>query len=605
MKKMSTVIQKIRDALKEANTEDGTTGMGLKPAKNPYFPHEYNAGDNERMEEMWWNDLWRKGNKKKNKALRQQMYKKYNVLGNVQKIIENDVEFKENDVQFEFLNQGHVGGCFMTSVLNLLQLGGKKEALNEVLDKYGKMSLKKLSNDSNFQKMYLTNMKLNDCGYNTYKQPLESLEEKTPDLMALTTDIGFQWFRWKALARATRRKGPYNPNILENPSSTEAYNEEVLKVLRKLIDDGYVFATPFNGHFVAYIGYNDKGFLALGSYGENADKGGFHEVKEAINLADAVNSVLYTKVPDMTMEELSKQVKMITVEKVAEEAKETMKEIQKARTRRGRKKLSKKKKKAPTKKKKGKMTLGQYKIFVEPEVKDMQKLLVNSAKRREEQIKSIIVTGRRKYPEEQRKSIIKTLQACVCVESNGSGSIVTHNGDTFVLTNQHVALEPGTIKFIMWIDGKIGYAETYWVDEERDIGKMRIIDSPKNKVISSLSIHNRIVHNNQLVVQVHNPYHWYNDENTGARKENEYHFPFTVETRKLEVKKNEKDFSHSTENESSVYFGSSGSPLLYRSNNGILGGVIGIHKQWDEITDDFQGVLINDITLRVLPKLKF
>ena len=567
---MSTVIQKIRDALKEANKKDGTTGMGLKPAKNPYFPHEYNAGDNERMEEMWWNDLWRKGTKKKNKALRQKMYKNYNVLGNVQKIIENDVEF---------LNQGHVGGCFMTSVLNLLQLGGKKEALNEVLAKYGNMSLKKLRKDSNFKNMYLKNMKLNDCGYNTYKQPLESLEEKTPDLMALTTDIEFQWFRWKALARANRRKGSYNPNIMNNPRSTEAYNEEVLKFLRKLIDDGYVFATPFNGHFVAYIGYNDKGFLALGSYGENADKGGFHEVKEAINLADAVNSVLYTKVPDMTMEELSKQVKMITVGPV-------------------------KKKKAPKKKKKGKMTaLEKYKDKVELEIEEMKQLLEDSAEQRESQMKSIIITRRGKDQEAQLRSINKTLEACVCVESNGSGSIVTHNGDTFVLTNQHVALEIGTIKFIMWIDGKIGYAQTYWVDEKNDIGKMRIIEPPKKKVITSLSISNNPINNGELVVQIHNPYHWYNEK--GDRFENEHHFPFTVETRNIYVKE-ANNVTHSSQSASSVYPGSSGSPLLYRDpSTGILGGVVAIHKQYYEETKIYEGVLINDTTLRVLPKLKF
>ena len=295
-----TIIQKIRDALEEANKTDGTTGVGLALAKNPYFPHEDAPGDNGRMEKMWWNGLWRKGTKKSNKALRKKAYSKYKVLDQVQERIENDVEF---------LNQGHVGGCFMTSVLNLLQLGGKKEALNKVLAKYGSMSLKKLRTASNFKKMYLKEMNLNDCGYNTYKQPFESLEKKTPDLMALTTDIEFQWFRWKALARANRRKGPYNPQILTNPPSTEAYNKEVLKFLRKLIDDGYVFATPFNGHFVAYVGYNENGFLALGSYGENADKAGLHEIEETLNLADAINSVLYAKVPDT--EELTERMKRI------------------------------------------------------------------------------------------------------------------------------------------------------------------------------------------------------------------------------------------------------------------------------------------------------
>jgi hypothetical protein len=262
------------------------------------------------------------------------------------------------------------------------------------------------------------------------------------------------------------------------------------------------------------------------------------------------------------------------------------------------------KKKAP-KKKAPKMTLSQYKKSVQLEREEMKMLLKKSAKQRESQIEEIILTGRRKDPEKQLESIKKTLEACVCVESNGSGSIVNHKGDIFVLTNQHVALEIGTIKFIMWIDGEIGYAQTYWVDKENDIGKMKIIEKPKGKDISSLSIHKGKISSRQLVVQIHNPYHWYNDENTGSRKENQFHFPFTVETRSLKLKGKSKDFSHSTSTDSSVYFGSSGSPLIYRDNNGILGGVIGIHKQWDEETNDFQGVLIDDTTLKVLPKLKF
>jgi len=167
---MTTIIEKIRHAKSEADKKDGTTGKGLPLAKNPYFPHEQADGDNKRMEEMWWNDIWRKGNKKSNKVLRAKMYKKYKVVDNVKDRIENDVQF---------LNQGHVGGCFMTSVLNLLQLGGQKDELNAVLKNYGNMSLKKLRTASNFKNMYLNKMNLQDCGYNTYLQPLESLEQKT------------------------------------------------------------------------------------------------------------------------------------------------------------------------------------------------------------------------------------------------------------------------------------------------------------------------------------------------------------------------------------------------------------------------------------------
>ena len=316
----------------------------------------------------------------------------------------------------------------------------------------------------------------------------------------------------------------------------------------------------------------------------------------------------------------AKNIAMVTVEPVKKKPVEDMtdqlkkmaidteEEIQAARTRRGRKKLSQNrrvnKENLVPKKKKGKiMTLSKYRQSVKKEVEDMQKLLKDSAEQREKSITDSLI-GRGKPEEPQRTSIKKTLQACVCVESNGSGSIVTHNNETFVLTNQHVALKIGTIKFIMWIDGKIGYAETYWVDKRRDIGKMRIIEKPIDKVISSLSIHTKNVKKGQLLVQIHNPYHWEKD-----RTEIMGHFPFTVETRNIFPGTKNDEFSHSSTEGSSVYFGSSGSPLIYRDpSTGILGGVVGIHKQWDpnqKKDKKYQGVLINNNRLRVLPQLKF
>ena len=180
-----------------------------------------------------------------------------------------------------------------------------------------------------------------------------------------------------------------------------------------------------------------------------------------------------------------------------------------------------------------------------------------------------------------------------------------------VLTNEHVGESIGTLKFIMWIDGTIGVAQTTYIDKDNDIAKMKIVQVPSKKEIKSLSIHKDKVRSNQIVVQVHNPYHWGNDEN-GYRIENDNHFPFTVETRNIKRQKESNNFFHSTRQDSSVFFGSSGSPLIYRDSNGILGGVVGIHKQWydnDEpdkkFRNKFEGVWINDHTLKVLPNLKF
>lgn len=297
------LVEKIEQAWSDAKS-GGTTGRDFKLAENKYHPHEVNtSGANQRMEDMWFNDVWRKGTPKSNKKLREKMYKKYKVFGNVKNMIEEEVVF---------INQGGVGGCFFASILNLLQLGGKKDTVNKALKKYKNQSLAKLKQEANFKNLYTTQLGLFDCGYGTYYL---SLKELPKDLINLTTDIEFEWFRYKALPRPARRGvGSYNKKF--DAENIDKYNQNVLAYLRKLMDDGYVFAAPFNGHFVAYVGYNENGFLALGSYGESADKGGLHEVQETILLADAINSILYIKVPDMTMEELTEQVKMITVQPV-------------------------------------------------------------------------------------------------------------------------------------------------------------------------------------------------------------------------------------------------------------------------------------------------
>lgn len=297
------LVEKIEKALSVAKS-NGTTGKDFKLAKNKYHPHEVDtSGANKRMADMWFNDVWREGTAESNKKLREEMYKTYKVFGNVKNMIEEEVVF---------INQGEVGGCFFASILNLLQLGGKKDIINIALKKYKKQSLAKLKREANFKNLYKKQLKLFDCGYGTYYLSLKELPE---DLIDLTKDIEFEWFRYKALPRPARRgKGSYNKKF--DAENIDDYNKNVLAYLRKLMDEGYVFAAPFNGHFVAYVGYNENGFLALGSYGESADKGGLHEVKETILLADAINSILYMKVPDMTMEELSEKVKMITVQPV-------------------------------------------------------------------------------------------------------------------------------------------------------------------------------------------------------------------------------------------------------------------------------------------------
>lgn len=331
------LLKKIKEAWEEAQLPGGTTGQKFKTATNKYHPHAVDKkGAAGRMEAMWFNDLWRgdtsainpNTNKKYKKvtpedniALRKKMYAKYTVHSNVKHMLEDKVVF---------INQGEVGGCFFASILNLLQLGGKKSTVDAALKTYEKQSLAKLKREANFKNLYRKQLELYDCGYGTYYLSLKQLPQ---NLLSLTKSLDFQWFRYKALpGRGSRRKGTYNVKF--DAKDIDGYNKNILAYLRQLLDGGYAFAAPFNGHFVAYVGYNDDGFLALGSYGEDADKAGLHEVKETILLADAINSVLYTKVSDMTMEELSEKVKII---KLGKPKKKTVRRSGRVRNKRVRK----------------------------------------------------------------------------------------------------------------------------------------------------------------------------------------------------------------------------------------------------------------------------
>lgn len=289
-----TLLQEIVAAKRIADRKGGTTGKGTKLVENPYFPYDIDGismiARGRLMDEMWNNDDSDKKTVAKSKAKRAQMYDIYNVQPHVQAMIES---------RFKFIHQGTVGGCFFTSIINILQMGGFGNQVDSVLQDYGS-SLTKLKKPKEFKKLYLKTLGLADDGYSSYLNPVQILTEIIPDFMELTNEVGFTWFRYQALGRASRRAGPFNSIIADGAETTEEYNENILAYLRRLLDEGYVFATPFNGHFVVYIGYTANGFLALGSYGQHADKGGLHPIRETTFLADAVRSCLFVKVPRMS-----------------------------------------------------------------------------------------------------------------------------------------------------------------------------------------------------------------------------------------------------------------------------------------------------------------
>jgi len=237
-----------------------------------------------------------------------------------------------------------------------------------------------------------------------------------------------------------------------------------------------------------------------------------------------------------------------------------------------------------------------YLDSVNKEIKDMQALIEKTRHKSIASYTALLKSGRRTNDSQQVKRYEEVLKACVCVESNGSGCIVDVDGEPMVLTNFHVAGKKGTIKFIMWNDGEYGVAKTIKLDKDKDTAFMEIIQSEKSEIPRvSLEPYKK----QKELVQIHNPYHWYNDKR-GVRRENQNHFPFTVEKRDIEKRGNL--FSHFATIDSSVFYGSSGSPFFSIDNKGILGGVVGIHREWDEEKDDFIGVMINKETM---PNFKF
>ena len=232
---------------------------------------------------------------------------------------------------------------------------------------------------------------------------------------------------------------------------------------------------------------------------------------------------------------------------------------------------------------------------VKLELDEMEELVQTTRSRSIASYEMLLINRRSANRENQIARFEEVLQACVCVESNGSGCIVDVDGEPMVLTNFHVAGKKGTIKFIMWNDGTYGAAKCTKLDKENDTAYMKIIYSKKD-YIPRVSL--EPYEEQEELIQIHNPYHWYNKNN--KRLEYPDHFPFTCEKRLIE--KRGDLFSHFATIDSSVFYGSSGSPFFSVDRNGILGGVVGIHREFDEENDDFIGVMINASTI---PKFKF
>jgi len=332
-----TLYEKIQLALRNKNTVK--TGGGLDYMENLYHPYNdgKRKGDPNTKKFSW--EGYNQDPEVSHKAKRQNIYKSATVHPNSKYMIENEITF---------INQGNVGGCSLMSVLNLLQLGGYKDETDTVLQTFGS-SYFALQTWKKFSTLYKNKLHADDEGYNNYRTFSEFLNGH-PRLNDLSKYLGYQWVRTSAL-RYTDRRGPYNSIIGGKAlKSTREYNERTLEYLRDMIDNGYAVGIAWQDHFVAYVGYYDDGFIALGSYGDDADQGGLHRVPETILFTDSISDFIFIKVADPAAA-ITKPMSGVAVS--GGKTKKTKKSTKKTKksTKKTKKKAAKKtKKKVPEKK---------------------------------------------------------------------------------------------------------------------------------------------------------------------------------------------------------------------------------------------------------------
>ena len=335
----NTLNEKIQLALRNKNKVK--TGGGLDYMENLYHPYNDGKRKGDPNTKVFSWEGYNQDPDVSHKAKRLNIYKSATVHPNSMYMIEKEISF---------MNQGNVGGCSLMSVLNLLQLGGYKDETDAVLKTFGS-SYSALRSEKKFETLYKNKLHADNEGYNNYRTFSEFLNEH-PRLNDLSKYLGYQWVRSRALMR-TDRRGPYNSIIGGRTlTSTRQYNEKTLEYLRDMIDNGYAIGIAWQNHFVAYVGYYTDGFIALGSYGDDADQGGLHRVPETILFTDSISDFIFIKVADPAAA-ITNPMAGVAVGsgKTKKVAKKTKKVTKKKAAKKTKKKAAKKpKKKAPEKK---------------------------------------------------------------------------------------------------------------------------------------------------------------------------------------------------------------------------------------------------------------
>ena len=171
-----TIVEKMDAAM--AKAEAGNVYVkDFKLAENPYQPHQASlAEDTKNMDKIWGKS---KPKGAKTKDLREEIYRTYAIKPQVLYLLKNKIKW---------LNQGPTGGCFLTSLINLLQIDGKTQEVDKAFKTLVKnpkdsITISQLGSAAKFRKLYIDQMELEDDGYNNYYDPFHVLNEVIPELI--------------------------------------------------------------------------------------------------------------------------------------------------------------------------------------------------------------------------------------------------------------------------------------------------------------------------------------------------------------------------------------------------------------------------------------
>ena len=189
---------------------------------------------------------------------------------------------QEKLLSFNCINQKEEGPCSLAALVHLLQLYKAESTIQRIIT----CPTHRASFLAAYQKMGF-HME----GYSNWLAFFQMAHDYTPLLLNEMTFIPIHFRGW------------YNHKICTSePKDANDYNENINKFLKKLLDAGYAFAAPFEGHFIVIAGYNSNSYLVINSFGNDTGFDGLwfiHPIVEPrytpLNFCDELTGIMVLK----------------------------------------------------------------------------------------------------------------------------------------------------------------------------------------------------------------------------------------------------------------------------------------------------------------------